>query len=82
MKEDAKALLRRGGYYDEIGDDHFFDHKGEAIAEIFDKLDKNICARCSRRIFNECKTVPRASGATSGTVGEAREKTHPRPNPD
>ena len=74
LKDDAKAMLRRGGFYDEIGEDHFFDHKGEAIAAIFDKLDKNVCARCSRRIFNECKTIPRASGETSR---ESREKTQP-----
>ncbi|MFT5173930.1 MAG: SulP family sulfate permease [Gammaproteobacteria bacterium] len=79
LKEDSKALLRRGGFYDEIGDDNFFDHKGEAIAGIFDKLDKNICARCSKRIFNECKTIPRMSGATSATLREGREKTQPRP---
>ena len=77
LKDDAKDLLRRGGFYDEIGDDHFFDHKGEAIAGIFDKLDKNICARCSRRIFNECKTIPRTGGATSATLREGREKTQP-----
>ena len=72
LKDDAKAMLRRGGFYEDIGEGHFFDHKGEAIAGIFDKLDKKICARCSRRIFNECKTIPRASGETSR---ESREKT-------
>jgi len=60
LKDEAKELLRRGGYLDEIGEDHFYDHKGEAIAGVFERLDKNICARCTRRIFNECKTVPRA----------------------
>lgn len=60
LKDEAKALLERGGYVEEIGADHFYDHKGEAIAGVFEKLDKNVCARCTRRIFNECKTVPRA----------------------
>jgi SulP family sulfate permease len=74
LKEDAKEMLRRGGYYDEIGADHFYDHKGEAIAGVFDRLDKNICARCTRRIFNECKTVPRASaGAATAAEREAAE---------
>ena len=61
LKEDAKEILKRSGYFDEIGPDHFFDHKGEAIAGVFERLDKNICARCTKRIFNECKTVPRAT---------------------
>ncbi len=71
LKEEAKDILRRGGYFDEIGEDHFFDHKGEAIAGVFERLDKNICARCTKRIFNECKTVPRAGSARSRA--EARE---------
>lgn len=79
LKDDAKAMLKRGGFFDEIGEDHFFDNKGEAIAGIFEKLDKNVCARCTRRIFNECKTVPRAG---RGDEEPTREKTQPRPTPD
>ena len=79
LKDDAKAMLKRGGFYDEIGEDHFFDNKGEAIAGIFEKLDKNVCARCTKRIFNECKTVPRAG---RGGEESTREKTQPRSAPD
>ena len=75
LKEDAKDILKRGGYFDEIGEDHFFDHKGEAIAGVFERLDKNICARCTKRIFNECKTVPRAGSerARAKTASEVAE---------
>ncbi|MFT5446771.1 MAG: SulP family sulfate permease [Gammaproteobacteria bacterium] len=79
LKDDAKAMLKRGGFFDDIGEDHFFDNKGEAIAAIFEKLDKNVCARCTKRIFNECKTVPRAG---RGGEESAREKTQSRPTPD
>jgi len=75
LKEDAKDILKRGGYFDEIGEDHFYDHKGEAIAGVFERLDKNICARCTKRIFNECKTVPRAGSerARAKTASEVAE---------
>jgi len=73
LKDDARELLRRGGYVDEIGPDHFYDHKGEAIAAVFERLDKNICARCTRRIFNECKTVPRAGAERARSQARARE---------
>ncbi len=63
LKEDAKAILRRGRYLEEIGEDHFFENKGDAIAGVFDRLDKSICERCTRRIFNECKTVPKAENS-------------------
>jgi SulP family sulfate permease len=60
LNEPAKRILRRGGYAEEIGEDHFYDSKGEAIAGIFERLDRSICSHCSKRIFNECKMVPRA----------------------
>jgi len=55
----ARELLRRGGYMADIGEENFFDSKGEAISGIFDRLDKSICRRCDKRIFNECKSVER-----------------------
>jgi SulP family sulfate permease len=47
-------VLNKGGYYDEIGADNVYDSKDEAIASIFEKLDKDICATCTNRIFTEC----------------------------
>jgi SulP family sulfate permease len=38
----------------EIGNDHFFDNRSEAIHMIYKKLDKNICESCSALVFNEC----------------------------
>ncbi|MCB1743251.1 MAG: sodium-independent anion transporter, partial [Gammaproteobacteria bacterium] len=60
LQPSARQILEKGGYLNEFGDNHFFDHKGDAIAGLFDELDKSICATCTRRIFNECKSVPRA----------------------
>lgn len=40
-----------------IGEDNIYETKGEAIAQIFDKLDKNICKHCTARIFLECASV-------------------------
>ncbi|MEE8365755.1 MAG: sodium-independent anion transporter, partial [Gammaproteobacteria bacterium] len=47
-------VMDRGGYYEEIGEENIFDSKPEAISEIFERLDKDICANCTRRIFLEC----------------------------
>lgn len=60
MKEGVCGPLRRGGYIKDVGDENMFESKTEAIREIFTEyLDKNICARCDRRIFKECETIPR-----------------------
>jgi SulP family sulfate permease len=51
-------LWRRIGYIDEIGADHIFATKRIAIATIFGELDRGICATCTARVFEECKTLP------------------------
>lgn len=57
VKEGPHETLRKGGYLKEIGEDNLFESKGEAISEIFERLDKGICANCDKRIFTECKSV-------------------------
>ncbi len=58
LKDSAARVLRDGGYFDYIGEYNIFDSKEEAISQIFDRLDKNICATCEQRIFRECNQVP------------------------
>ena len=75
LSEGARGLLRRGGYLNDIGDEsHFYGSKADAISGIFERLDKNICKRCDKRIFNECKTVPREEEETEAT-GEKKQKS-------
>ncbi len=62
IKEGVCGPLRRGGYIAEIGDENMFVSKTEAIREIFQTLDKSICARCDKRIFKECQSFPPPSG--------------------
>jgi len=59
VKEGPMEILRRGGYHDEIGEENFFASKAEAIANVFGRLDRDICLRCDARIFNECQSLPR-----------------------
>jgi SulP family sulfate permease len=54
LKDRAARVMDRGGYTEEIKNENFFDSKAEAISGIFEKLDKDICATCTNRIFLEC----------------------------
>jgi SulP family sulfate permease len=54
LKDKAARVMDRGGYTEEIKTENFFDSKSEAISGIFEKLDKDICATCTNRIFLEC----------------------------
>jgi len=51
-------LWRRIGFLDELGADHIFPNKRIAIATIFDRLDRAICAHCTIRVYAECKSLP------------------------
>ena len=46
------------GYTPELGRDHIFATKRIAIATIFARLDRGICAHCSARVFEECQSLP------------------------
>ena len=61
LKDSATKAMDRGGYTEEIKAENFFDSKAEAISGIFEKLDKDICATCTKRIFLECGAPDPAS---------------------
>ena len=48
----------RVGFLAELGTDHVFPAKRIAIASIFARLDRGICAHCTVRVFEECRTLP------------------------
>jgi len=51
-------LWQRVGFTQELGADHIFPTKRIAIRTIFQRLDRNICARCNARVYEECQTLP------------------------
>lgn len=50
-------ILKRGDYLKRFGAENVFVSKKDAIGAIFEELDHNRCARCTRRIFNECAKI-------------------------
>jgi SulP family sulfate permease len=47
-------LWQKTGFLDEMGRDHVFPDKRIAIATIVPRLDPEICARCTVKLFEEC----------------------------
>ena len=58
MKRAVRDTLERGGYLAEIGEEHLFRSKGEAITTVFNRLDPEICRGCRLRVFLECGQTP------------------------
>jgi len=68
LKVIAQDVLEKGGYRKEIGDDHFWPSKREAIAEIYKYLDHGICATCPARVFRECQAIAGGQEQTATTL--------------
>ena len=64
-------LWQRVGFMAELGSDHVFPAKRIAIATIFDRLDRAICAHCRIRLYEECRSLPPPGGAVANTVPDA-----------
>jgi sulfate permease, SulP family len=58
INRDVHHFLEHGDFINDIRKDNVFSTEYEAIAEIFTKLDYDVCLACSARIFDECKSVP------------------------
>ncbi len=50
----SQDVLRKSGFYHQIGEDNFFALKSEAIHSIYNSIDKNVCASCEVKAFREC----------------------------
>ena len=54
-------LWQKLGFIKELGVDHIFPDKRQAIEKIFARLDREICSHCTARVFKECKALPQPS---------------------
>ena len=62
VKKGLWDALERCGCLDETGARNVFQSKTAAIHAIYQKLDKSICATCTKRVFRECGTRPSQDG--------------------
>lgn len=54
LKSSVYEFTAKSCFIKNIGNNHFFDSKPEAIDYIYAQLDKNVCATCNAQIFKEC----------------------------
>lgn len=60
LKPNVYEFLGRAHFISEVGNVHFFDRKKTAIRYLYQKLDNEVCAQCTTRVFVECKSNERA----------------------
>jgi SulP family sulfate permease len=57
-RAEAEELLKKPEFLGHIGAQNFFSTKSDAILALFPRLDRQICARCTARVFVECASLP------------------------
>lgn len=57
LQPQPTSVLRKTGLYDFIGEDHFFEHTGDAIDYALSQLNRDKCVGCKHFAFNECATL-------------------------
>jgi sulfate permease, SulP family len=61
LRESAAKMLRGAAFASRFPADTFFATKREAIASIYERLDRKTCESCTARIFEECRAQARAA---------------------
>ncbi len=73
LKDEARQLLVRGGYFDEIREENVFPVKSRPVGQIYSKLDPEVCRTCRARIFRECwVALPNGEPVTAEMTSEPR----------
>jgi len=57
VKDSVCGTLRKGPYIVDIGRENIFPPKSRPIADIYPKLNTDICRACQSRIFPECQST-------------------------
>jgi len=71
--------LEAFGYIGEFGRDHLYRGKRQAFNQVFQRLDRSICATCTARIFQECATIEGPADRPAGTLPVSTTVTPERP---
>jgi sulfate permease, SulP family len=70
LKREVVDMLKRGGCFADMGPEHFFSSKDEAIQFIVSRLDPERCAGCTARVFAECFERPGGDDNTLQSDGK------------
>ena len=55
LKSSVYEFAAKSCFVKKIGNNHFFDSKGQAISSIYKRLDRSVCLTCNALIFKECQ---------------------------
>ena len=85
IKEAVALVLKRTGFIGAIGEDNIFESKTAALSTVYSFVDQDICANCSKHIFQECGSepadVPRSNQVPVSAMPVPAKKIDVKPDP-
>lgn len=70
LRTQPKKVFEKTGLYDKIGQEHFFEHTGNAIDYALKKLETNKCLGCKHNAFKECENLSKYNTALTKNLEE------------
>ena len=58
IKEAVSLVLKRTGFVTAIGEENIFESKTAALSTVYSFVDQDICATCTKHVFQECGSKP------------------------
>jgi SulP family sulfate permease len=75
VRDATCGMLKKGGYQADIGENHVFVHKPDAVAGIYARLDSERCRTCNARIFWECQArLPNGKARPADEIAKFADK--------
>ncbi|MBB6446949.1 SulP family inorganic anion transporter [Bacillus benzoevorans] len=62
LNSQPKEILKKTGLYDIIGEEHFYEHTGDALKDALARIEQTKCIGCSHFAFRECSAYSQDSG--------------------
>lgn len=59
LKERVYSFLQRGDFIRELGEENIFPTKYDAVATLFERLNRSTCRACKNHVFLECHIMAR-----------------------
>lgn len=72
LRQPVRDMLERAGHLQSIDAANVFASKDQAIAGVFVRLDRDVCSRCTKRIFQECASIPPANPGANSEATQTR----------
>ena len=57
LKSKVCEYVKGSNFFEEFGQNNFFQDRNIAISTIYEKLNNTVCNKCEKRVFTQCNST-------------------------